>query len=296
MAHRYWRINITAVTVGTNVNMAEIQMAASTGGANLFGSGTPFASSAQGDTYAAGKACDGDVSTWWSTPDPGLGWWAYDFGSPVSVTEVRITALDYASVLYAPTAFTLDYSDDATTWTTVQSFAAAAYVAALPQSFDVTAPTEIAAVTTSKVNTYAAILPDQAAVAKLTTYLVVQPQIVRVPKITTYLVTLPSIQAASKFNTYVIGTIARFTIAMQDLVCYAPPAKDLSVILRYSDTKGASWGNPIYQTLGVEGGFDTDVSFRRLGQSRDRVWELSFTTTAPTNLIGAFILYVVSET
>jgi len=138
-AHRYWRIDITAVIAPqTNINMAEIQMASSVGGANLFGSGTAFGSSEQGGlTYAA--ACDGDVTTWWSTPDPSLGWWGYDFGggSPVSVTEVRITVLYVGGNLYAPTAFTLDYSDDGSTWTTVQAFTASTWTIGQTQTFDV---------------------------------------------------------------------------------------------------------------------------------------------------------------
>jgi hypothetical protein len=142
-AHRYWRINITAVLPSaTNVNLAEIQMASSVGGADLFGSGTALASSTQGGIYEPSAACDGNLTTFWSSaPADSLPqWWGYDFGAgnSVVVNEVRIYPLDYSSVLYAPTAFTLDYSDDASAWTAVQAFTTAGWSVDTWQSFDVT--------------------------------------------------------------------------------------------------------------------------------------------------------------
>ncbi len=149
-SHRYWRINITAVIGGNNVNLAEIQMASSTGGADLFGSGTAFASAAQGSGYSAAKACDGDVTTWWSTPDTGPStslpqWWAYDFGSAVLVTEVRISPLNVSGSLYAPTAFTLDVSDDGSTWSTGPAFTSATWASGVTQSFDAAAASTLVA-------------------------------------------------------------------------------------------------------------------------------------------------------
>jgi len=288
-AHRYWRINITAVTGDqTNINLAEIVMAGSPGGATLFGSGTAFASISQGG-LTPDKACDGDVTTWWSTPDPGLGWWAYDFGSAVSVTEVRIEALDYASVLYAPTAFTLDWSDDAATWTTVHAFLAAPWIANTVQSFD------SGTLQVSKLNTYLLLASTETetttTLAKLNTYLVVQPQIVRVPKFNTYVALLSHQPAACKLLTYAVGTVLGpplLSLAALAVTAYIPtPAK---VILRYSDDRGASWSQPITQVLDVTGGYDIDVSFRRLGMSRDRCWELSFSAPVATTLTGAFVV------
>jgi hypothetical protein len=145
IAHRYWRINITTVSNGNNVNLAELQMASSVGGANLFGSGTAFASAAQGSSYPASAACDGNLTSFWSTPDTGSStslpqWWAYDFGAGHSliVTEVRIYPLNVSGSPYAPTAFTLDYSDDSSIWTTVQAFTTAGWSISTWQTFDVT--------------------------------------------------------------------------------------------------------------------------------------------------------------
>ena len=79
-----------------------------------------------------------------------------------------------------------------------------------------------------------------------------------------------------------------------DIQCGTNPdnASDLegiTVALRWSDTRGASWLEPIYQSLGSTGQFYTNVQWRRLGISRDRVFELSWTLNALTGLNGAFV-------
>lgn len=59
--------------------------------------------------------------------------------------------------------------------------------------------------------------------------------------------------------------------------------------LRWSDTKGASWGTSISSTLGARGDYLKDCRFRRLGQARSRVFELSWSADCPTALNGAYI-------
>jgi hypothetical protein len=59
--------------------------------------------------------------------------------------------------------------------------------------------------------------------------------------------------------------------------------------LRWSDTRGASWGNAIQQTLGAPGEYLTSIQFQRLGMARDRVFELSWSTPIRTALNGAWI-------
>lgn len=61
------------------------------------------------------------------------------------------------------------------------------------------------------------------------------------------------------------------------------------VRLRWSDTKGASWGTSISSTLGQRGGYLKDCRFLRLGQARSRVFELSWSADCPTALNGAYI-------
>lgn len=59
--------------------------------------------------------------------------------------------------------------------------------------------------------------------------------------------------------------------------------------LRYSDTRGATWGTPVLGDLGARGDFATSAQFNRLGMGRDRVFEVSWTSPARTALNGAFL-------
>ena len=62
-----------------------------------------------------------------------------------------------------------------------------------------------------------------------------------------------------------------------------------SIYLRWSDTRGASWGQRVRQSLGDTGDYLTSVQWQRLGVARDRVFELSWSINAKTALNGAFI-------
>lgn len=61
------------------------------------------------------------------------------------------------------------------------------------------------------------------------------------------------------------------------------------VRLRWSDTRGRSWGNYITGSLGAIGEFLTCIQFQRLGMARDRVFELSWSDPQDTALNGAYI-------
>lgn len=61
------------------------------------------------------------------------------------------------------------------------------------------------------------------------------------------------------------------------------------VFLRWSDTRGKSWGNRISTSLGLEGEYLTSLQFQRLGMARDRVFELSWSAPVKTSLLGAFV-------
>ena len=61
------------------------------------------------------------------------------------------------------------------------------------------------------------------------------------------------------------------------------------VMLRWSDTRGASWGNGIYQELGATGQYYTQPQWQRLGLARDRVFELSWSAPVKTALNGAYV-------
>jgi hypothetical protein len=59
--------------------------------------------------------------------------------------------------------------------------------------------------------------------------------------------------------------------------------------LRWSDDRGRSWGNYVTASLGKVGEFLTSVQWQRLGYSRDRVFELSWSAPVKTALNGAFV-------
>jgi hypothetical protein len=87
----------------------------------------------------------------------------------------------------------------------------------------------------------------------------------------------------------------QFIADMQVGTTQSPNAAMVS--LRWSDDRGASWGNPLQASLGATGEYLTSVQFRRLGTGRDRMWELQWSSPGgPTALNGAFIETTVAAT
>lgn len=112
-AHRYWRINVTAVQFALNVSIAELQLRTSVGGSTVTGSGTASASTVL-DGYPASNAFDGNASTWWNSTTTGIPQWLeYDFGSgnAFDIVEIALT-IRSDDLTEAPTIFTIQYSDN----------------------------------------------------------------------------------------------------------------------------------------------------------------------------------------
>ncbi|MBN3848148.1 hypothetical protein G3N58_15105 [Paraburkholderia sp. Ac-20342] len=61
------------------------------------------------------------------------------------------------------------------------------------------------------------------------------------------------------------------------------------VRLRWSDTRGRTWGNYISRGLGARGEFGKIVSFNRCGRAVERVFEVSWSAKVKTALNGAYI-------
>lgn len=81
------------------------------------------------------------------------------------------------------------------------------------------------------------------------------------------------------------GEIA-FGILLDNTVIGVPGPKFL---LRWSNTRGASWQGERMQTLGSTGEYYNSPMFRRLGLARDRIWELSWTAPCLVSLNGAWV-------
>lgn len=61
------------------------------------------------------------------------------------------------------------------------------------------------------------------------------------------------------------------------------------ISLRWSDTRGASYGNAVMQSMGAGGELYTSPQWSRLGYARDRVFELSWSAPVKTSLNGAWV-------
>lgn len=60
--------------------------------------------------------------------------------------------------------------------------------------------------------------------------------------------------------------------------------------LRWSNDGGYTWSNEVSTGAGKQGEFKTRAIWRRLGQARDRVWEVTFTEPVPAVWLGARII------
>lgn len=86
-----------------------------------------------------------------------------------------------------------------------------------------------------------------------------------------------------------------YTSFIADMAAGQATAPGATVNLRWSDTRGITYGNPVAQSLGDPGEYLTQPQWNRLGMARDRVFELSWTAPAKTALNGAWIEFSSSE-
>lgn len=121
-----WRLNITAVAAGagTTCRIAEWKLYNASSTQITTTTYSASATSSFDGHQAPYLALDGNASTYWnsntapsSTPQN----LQYSFGSSAPVASITIQGDDYTR---APSAFSLQYSTDGTTWTTASSFTA----------------------------------------------------------------------------------------------------------------------------------------------------------------------------
>jgi hypothetical protein len=67
------------------------------------------------------------------------------------------------------------------------------------------------------------------------------------------------------------------------------------VMLRYSNDGGFTWSNEYWTTIGAAGNTKNRAIWRKLGQARDRVWEINFTDPVQRDIIGATLWAMASE-
>jgi hypothetical protein len=66
-----------------------------------------------------------------------------------------------------------------------------------------------------------------------------------------------------------------------------PPGYDPQVMLRWSDDSGHTWSSEHWTSMGKIGEFGYRTFWRRLGSSRDRVYEVSGTDAVKIAIMGA---------
>ncbi len=66
------------------------------------------------------------------------------------------------------------------------------------------------------------------------------------------------------------------------------PAANPTMMLRWSDDGGHSWSDYRSVSIGKVGQYGARARFTRLGQGRNRVWEISITDDVPRAILGAF--------
>ncbi len=63
----------------------------------------------------------------------------------------------------------------------------------------------------------------------------------------------------------------------------------IAICLRYSDDSGNTWSDEIWMDVDAFGAYDSMAVWFQLGQGRDRVWEVSSTSTAMTVWLAAYL-------
>lgn len=78
---------------------------------------------------------------------------------------------------------------------------------------------------------------------------------------------------------------------MDDVACSLSFIKETVhlISLRWSDDRAHSWGSPVTQGIGEAGEYRTSLQWQRLGMSRDRVYEVSWSVPMATALQGCFV-------
>jgi hypothetical protein len=74
-----------------------------------------------------------------------------------------------------------------------------------------------------------------------------------------------------------------------------PNAEEPLLSMRYSDDAGHTWSVPRTTSLGKVGQYLTTPQFNQLGMTRDRVYELFWSSNMKTALLAAYLDYEEAE-
>lgn len=113
--HLYWRLNITDSNNTFFTGIGELEMI-NYFGPNLCSGGTVSSPTAVYQTNVPANAIDGYTNSEWIAQS-GSAIWVYEFAAPVEINKLNIWASTNDADLTIKD-FTLDYSDDGSSWTT----------------------------------------------------------------------------------------------------------------------------------------------------------------------------------
>lgn len=122
---RYWRIYITANNGDSYTAISELEFRAESGGADLTSPSMACSQSSYYSDWTAARAVNNSIGSagncWVTAGDAPPHWAWFDFGSPVAPVELVIWG-ESGLPGRSPKDFQIQYSDDATTWTTLATF------------------------------------------------------------------------------------------------------------------------------------------------------------------------------
>ena len=134
--HRYYRLNISASAASPLIY--EMPLRIVSGGASVATGGTASASSTLSSNVPA-NAFDGNTSTYWEANAGVPQQLEYDFGSGVTNKIVEY-ALYTVGGFHSPTGWTLEHSDDGSTWTVCDTRSGVTLTASTYNTFTVASP------------------------------------------------------------------------------------------------------------------------------------------------------------
>lgn len=130
-AHKHWRLYF--ITKGSGLDYAsafEIEMRATPGGADQCSGGTATASSTNTTNVPARAFDDNSTTYYWLSNAPLAGQWvAYEFASPVEVSEIWYKPYHFGSTIYGPAEFGVEYSDNGTDWVRAKTYSGLTWAA-----------------------------------------------------------------------------------------------------------------------------------------------------------------------
>lgn len=114
-AHLYWRLNVSANNGASQLALGELALYVAGGASSAATGGTASASTTNG-SQTASLAFDGNTATYWQAT-VATGQLQYQFASAVDITSYMISEGTGVGASSMPKAWTLEYSDNGSTWT-----------------------------------------------------------------------------------------------------------------------------------------------------------------------------------